>query len=86
MYNKLKINVDNVLERLYEAVRYIDLTKIKLLDKKNANRFTVKEIDETIKENCNEYYSDGNNYFYNIKDAYVYYEYALNEVIKEIKK
>lgn len=34
MYNKLKINVDNVLERLYEAVRYIDLAKIKLLDKK----------------------------------------------------
>lgn len=86
MYEKLNINMNDILERLFKTVEYTDITKIKLLNDGKINALTIEEIKETIKKNCKDYYCDGNNYFYDIEDAEIYYKLALKELTEKIEK
>ena len=86
MYEKLNINMNDILESLLKTVEHTDITKIKLLNDEKIDFLTTKETKEAIKENCKDYYCDGNNYFYKIEDAENYYKLALKESIEKIEK
>lgn len=82
LYNDLNIdmNTQNISEMLHKAIKKMNIKDICLTDSKIENNINNDNIKNKINEVWKNYYSDGNNYFYNINDAKEYYQLTLQKV------
>lgn len=86
MYKELDIDTQNISNIIFENIDKIDIHSVHLMDCKNEYMINNESVKEKIQEAWIDYDTDGNNYFYTIKDAIEYYQLSLKKVREQLIK